>query len=207
MSAHLYRTLHTLALVLATFSPAILAGQSTTLKSTDTSESPAAAIQDANPATTPELESPTIFVADTYTRISLAKVYLDIGQLKLEADGCFTGTYNLTVPLRHSKDESGALRLSLPKDCPFETFLVTGGTMHGIGKSPKAELPPRGIEATVVPDAAHPGCGKLLLTINTGARVLHFESVYSVTPPQNTALDAAVSPSGKATVALPGKKG
>lgn len=122
-------------------------------------------------------EVPRIEVADSETRVLIAKVYLSVGDLVLE-DGALVGNYALRVPLRPGKSEGGTLRL------PVETDLLRiareGAELDGRGHSFKEDKPVRKIVATIHPAEQEKKSGELDLWIDVGDRVIEFRSRYEL---------------------------
>ena len=121
-----------------------------------------------------------IRVEDTGCRILIADVHLKIGDLFFERGETpsLTGTYDIRVPLRSSKNETGGL--ILPLEEPLAVYFRDGGTITGRGKSFQRPDAKRVITCHVKPDEAEPRNGRLRLEIDTGKRVMEFETTYTV---------------------------
>lgn len=127
-----------------------------------------------------------VTVEKTSTRVGIALVRLEIGELVIDADeGTMTGRYEIRVPLKSSKNEGGDLLLFLSTD--IATLMEEGGEIRGIGESDKENMPTRRIEATVLPSTAKEDRGKIRMTVDVGERVLHFDTRFHLlTPPDGT---------------------
>lgn len=125
-------------------------------------------------------EGPRIDVADSSTRVLIAKVHLNVGRLRLE-EGALVGNYALDVPLVPKKSEGGTLRLGF--DTSLEKLLREGGELRGTGHSFKENKPVRKIIATIYPPENEVPKGRLDLEIDVGERVIEFETRYHVRHP------------------------
>jgi hypothetical protein len=125
-------------------------------------------------------EGPRIDVADSSTRVLIAKVHLNVGSLRLE-EGALVGNYALDVPLVPKKSEGGTL--SLRFDTSIDLLLREGGKLRGTGHSFKEDKPPRTIIATIHPPENEAPKGRLDLEIDVGERVIEFETSYHVRQP------------------------
>lgn len=121
-------------------------------------------------------ERMSIQLEDTHTFVGIAKVHLKIGQMSY-ANGKLKGTYDLTVPLRKSKNEQGVMAFDLK--VPVMTLVDNGGTIQGEGICTVATESTRMITCILTPDTALYGTGEALLVIDTGDRVLHFKTRYN----------------------------
>lgn len=132
-------------------------------------------------ADVPSLEAvqavPRIEVADSETRVLIAKVYLSVGDLVLE-DGALVGNYALRVPLRPGKSEGGTLRLPVEKG--LLRMAREGAELDGRGYSFKEDKPVRKIVATIHPAEGESTGGELDLWIDVGDRVIEFRSRYEL---------------------------
>ena len=150
-----------------------------------------------------------IHVADTSTRVLLAEVHLEVSDLVLsEADGAsyLVGTYSIEVPLRRSKDESGAMKLPLNK--PIAHYLKEGGVLEGKGQSFKVPDAKREIVCRIEPAAGRSLKGRITLEIDTGKRVLEFESTFSVSGnPPGTQQVASIKEPAQTSSAIEAKSG
>lgn len=118
----------------------------------------------------------TIQLEDTHTFVGIAKVHLKIGQMTYDS-GKIQGTYDLTVPLRKSKNEQGVMAFDLK--VPVMSLVDHGGTILGEGISTIATEPARAITCILTPDTTTYGTGAALLVIDTGDRILHFKTRYT----------------------------
>jgi hypothetical protein len=116
-------------------------------------------------------------IDDASCRVRLATVHLQINDLNL-VDGSIVGEYTIRVPLMPSKDEVGILNLNL-KDSP-KGYFTKGGQLKGLGYPTNKEEPPRQIIANLSPSPQKKRNGAIQLSIDTGQRVLEFDSAYSV---------------------------
>jgi hypothetical protein len=131
----------------------------------------------------PELEAAPDFyirVADTGSRILIAQVHLRIGDLVLASgnERALTGSYEIEVPMRSSKNETGGLMLPLEVD--LIEYFENGGVLRGRGLSYTRPGAKRLISCEVTPDADSPRRGRLLLEIETEQRVMEFITTYEV---------------------------
>lgn len=115
----------------------------------------------------PELR---VRVEPAQTRVAIASVYLELSDLKVEAD-TLVGSFDLRVPLVPSRDDRGTL--AFPMDAPLEQCLRPGATIHGLASS-KATDRIYPIECTVGPD------GRVRIAVTTRDRTLEFISRYTV---------------------------
>lgn len=118
-----------------------------------------------------------IQVADTETRIKIAKVFLSIGELLVDGEH-LVGNYSIDVPLLPKKSEGGSIRLNLTQS--LESLMTEGGVLKGQGLSFKENLEPRSIVCKVMPSETEARAGRIELLINTGGRELTFESEYAI---------------------------
>ncbi len=134
-----------------------------------------------------------IRVEDAHTRILIAQVKLQIGDLVLDPgdDRSLTGQYAIEVPIRSSKNETGAMNLPLRKD--LDHYLYNGGFLEGQGFSDQRPDAQRDITCRIIPDENDKTAGTLELAIDTGERIMKFETRYSVvdTLPEATAESSA----------------
>lgn len=121
-----------------------------------------------------------ISVEDTNCRILIAQVHLQIGNLTLSGDQqpALTGNYSIDVPIRKSKSETGSM--TLPLEHPLEVYLAEGGVLRGRGISFKDPAAKRQITCEILPDPREIREGTIHLSIDTGKRVMEFESSYTV---------------------------
>ena len=121
-----------------------------------------------------------IKVSDTGCRIMIAQVHLSIGDLVLHGEDplALTGTYSIEVPMRSSKNETGGLILPLEHD--VGTYLRDGGQLKGRGISFQRPEAKRSISCRILPSSPGARTGRLLLAIDTGERVMNFETDYTV---------------------------
>jgi hypothetical protein len=109
-------------------------------------------------------------VEPAQTRVAIASVYLELSDLKVEAD-TLVGSFDLRVPLIPSKDDHGTLALLM--EAPLEQCLRPGATIRGLASSKTADrVYP--IECAVEPD------GRVRIAVTTHDRTLEFTSRYTV---------------------------
>lgn len=109
-------------------------------------------------------------VEPAQTRVAIASIYLELSDLKVEAD-TLVGSFDLRVPLVPSKDDHGTLALLM--DAPLEQCLRPGATIHGLASSKTTDrVYP--IECAVEPD------GRVRIAVTTRDRTLQFNSRYTV---------------------------
>lgn len=116
-------------------------------------------------------------IADASTWVSIAKVKLKITELELQ-EGRLTGSYDLRVPIRTSKNEAGVIDLTFPQQ--IADMRVSGGKMIGTGVRHDGAEEPRDVVCEIIPDESNLDRGKIILKIDTGERVLTFNSTYAV---------------------------
>lgn len=139
-----------------------------------------AATEDADNTCPPEIsgiEGPRIKVQDTTTRVMVAQVHLQIGDMVFE-EGFLRGTYTIEVPMRSSKNEQGSMWFEL--DQSLSDILHNGGVIKGEGRSIKRPEDQRLITCRIVPASASPRQGEIELDIDIGGRVLEFQTSYQV---------------------------
>ena len=117
-------------------------------------------------------------VAEASTKVLIASVYLQIGELHYDGSR-LVGRYAIRVPLRPSKHEEG--RIEFPLSGPLSDYCHMG-TLEGMGVSDRPDVPPRKITCEVRPSATQAHTGQLWLRIDTGHRVLSFLTDYTVLP-------------------------
>jgi len=147
--------------LLAGFAPAGLAGSTTT-----TTESTIAKTWD----------NLTFRIEDSSCFVGIAPVYLSVSELRPE--GRFlTGTYEIRVPLKKSKNSSG--RIVLPLDVTVQELRENGGTLRGKAVSRKKNKKPNAVVCEI-----HPQKEQLIrLAITTPDRTINFKSRYQVVEP------------------------
>ncbi|MGC1480423.1 MAG: hypothetical protein WA771_07960 [Chthoniobacterales bacterium] len=124
-------------------------------------------------------------VADTSTRVQVAKVSLSVGTMTAR-DGNLVGTYSITVPLMESKSETGQIVLPLTKN--LASYVQDGGSLTGTGVSAKdSEDGNRKIEARFSPVDPATNQGRINLQIQTSQRTLEFDSTYRIAEPTSAA--------------------
>ena len=111
--------------------------------------------------------------------VGLAIVKLDVDRLVLVGDK-LVGEYSIRVPLKSSKDENG--RLELCAVDPVGDFAASGAKLVGFAYPlDKEGEAPRNVTAVAKPSPdGSSGRGVLLLEIDTGTRVLGFETEYRI---------------------------
>jgi hypothetical protein len=72
-------------------------------------------------------------LAPAKTRVGLARVNLEVRDLRLAATDTIVGTYEITVPLAPWKNDRGAV--SLRAEESLERLTTDGGTLSGSGHS------------------------------------------------------------------------
>lgn len=115
-------------------------------------------------------------VADAVTYVKLAKVNLSVGTMTV-VNGKLVGTYSIDVPLMKSKYEKGRIILPLSKD--LEDLVRKGGSVTGKGVAEEgSQSGDRKIDARFGSYDSETKGGRILLTIDTGKRILEFDSTY-----------------------------
>ena len=125
-----------------------------------------------------EEESIAVDVADAVTYVQVAKINLSVGTMTVDK-GKLLGTYSINVPLLKSKSEKGRIILPLLKD--LDAYVRNGGSISGEGIAEEgSQRGHRKIDVRFSPcDSATKG-GRIQLTIDTGKRILEFESTYQL---------------------------
>jgi len=103
------------------------------------------------------------------TKVGLAKVYLEVSQLRLTGNE-LTGSYAIRVPLLPYKNETGTIRLETPAS--LEQLETIGGRLTGSARSDDDET--RVVNCEVDPH------GTIRIDIATGQRTLSFNTEYEV---------------------------
>lgn len=116
-------------------------------------------------------------IADASTWVSIARVNLKISELSLE-EGRLTGKYDMKVPLFSKNNEGGKIDLKFSK--AITDLRETGGMMEGVGikNDNSAEL--RDVTCEIFPSDDNKDRGRIVLKIDTGDRVLTFDTTYAV---------------------------
>lgn len=117
----------------------------------------------------------SIDVADSSTYVNLARVDLEVGEMSF-VDGKLVGNYAIDVPLLSSKSERGRIILSLLEE--VEIYARDGGTIVGEGIAEGKDEKPRKITVAFSPWDSETEKGGIQLKIDTGERILEFESTY-----------------------------
>lgn len=123
-------------------------------------------------------------VESTSTRVGLARVNLKMTDMKWVGDRLI-GHYDLQVPLLASKNEVGKFNLLAEND--IDSMRGQGGKLEGIGIKDFDSDRHRRVKGEVIPDRNEPDRGVLLLSIDTGTRVLNFRTRYHVVPSDDAA--------------------
>jgi hypothetical protein len=112
-------------------------------------------------------------VEKTQTRVSLARVSLELNEVKYES-GYLTGNYQIRVPLARRYNDIGVISLGVED---IENMRVNGGTITGVGISKKD-----GVEYAVIckVEPSNVNGGKLDLKITMDGRVLRFNTTYEL---------------------------
>lgn len=131
--------------------------------------------QSSDIASPSPLHSLVVRVVPCSAWAGLAKVYLEVAPMRYNGRQ-FVGGYDFRVPLMKSKSETG--RITLPCPDAGTLILTNGGSLCGKGLSDKVGMPERGITADLQPDSKNPGQGSIVLTIDTGHRLVVFRSQY-----------------------------
>ena len=113
-------------------------------------------------------------VEPAQTRVAIASVYLELSDLKVQAD-TLVGSFELRVPLLPAKDDHGTLALLM--DAPLQECLRPGATIHGLASSNTTDrVYP--IACALEPD------GRVRIAVTTHDRTLEFTSRYTVLQPR-----------------------
>lgn len=111
-------------------------------------------------------------------QIENSKAYVGIAAVKLsvstlrQVDGKLVGDYNIEVPLKKSKNDSGRIELEI--DDSFEKIGEEGGTLRGFAFSSKEDKKPNLVVCKVGPLSDK----DIELAITTEHRTLNFDSKY-----------------------------
>lgn len=151
-----------------------------------------------------------IYIANTTTQVTdssfltgsiTVDVELRIGKLEKQ-ENAIIGHYEVRVDmsdipaalrvLAGSKNEEGTI--SLPTEETFNELLTEGGKLEGVGYCPdKGES--RKIVCTILPLPKNAKSGSVKMMIDSGKRVMHFDSRYSTTLPITLPVsDPAIKP-------------
>jgi hypothetical protein len=94
-------------------------------------------------------------------------------------DHTLSGLYEVNVPLRRSRGDSGTILLQLTM--PVNELKADGGILEGKGfSSASPDDQPHLITCTLIPTGDAGDTGTLSLSIQTPERVLKFETTYRV---------------------------
>jgi len=115
-------------------------------------------------------------VEDSSAFVGIAPVYLTVSELKPEGE-FLTGTYEIRVPLRKSKNDTG--RIVLPLDVTVKELGENGGTLRGKAISEKNDEKPNIIVCEILPQKDR----LIRLAITTPDRTVNFKSRYQVVEP------------------------
>lgn len=118
-------------------------------------------------------------IADASTWVSIAQVNLKITDLALK-EGRLTGKYDMKVPLFSSNNEDGQIQLSFAQK--IVELREHGGVMEGFGIKGDKTAARREVSCEIIPSDENKDCGKIVLKIDTGERVLTFNTTYAVEP-------------------------
>lgn len=121
----------------------------------------------------------TLVVDPARTRVLIAQVMLTVSDLtSVEIDGRLTlkGRYEIEVPLRKSKNETG--ELFLPFAEAGESIFSEGGELGGWCDSETFPDSERLLYCRFTPDEAMEGVGRLDLHIDLGNRIVKFVTEY-----------------------------
>jgi len=119
-----------------------------------------------------------IKIADAATHVTAAQVNLSVENLKV-VKGELVGNYSISVPLLKSKFEKGRIILPLSKE--LQAYIRNGGTVTGSGIAEEgSQTGSRKIDARFSAYDDDTNGGSLRLTIDTGERVMVFDSSYQV---------------------------
>lgn len=122
-------------------------------------------------------EPSRVMIGDARTRVFLFSVYLTVGEV-VEQDKQLHGGYRIRVPSSSSDNEEGKVILELENS--LQEIMTTGGTVKGKGISTNSKHPERIIVCEFTPDTSKENNGKVRMTVDTGERVLRFNSTYEV---------------------------
>ncbi len=119
----------------------------------------------------------TFRIEDAHTRVGWVRVNLIMSELKWVGDRMI-GNYDIQVPLFSSKNEVGKFDLHAETD--IGRLRTGGGKLEGLGIKDFDSGRTRQIKGEVIPDSHKPDSGVLLLSIDTGNRILHFRTRYHI---------------------------
>ncbi len=123
--------------------------------------------------TDPEWEPLSFRIEDSRAFVGIAPVYLSVSELKPE-EGFLVGTYEITVPLKRSKNDWG--KIMLPLDLKVEKLGAEGGVLRGEAHSEKKKDLVNQIVCEIIPEEDQ----AVRLAITTEHRTLEFKSRYTV---------------------------
>jgi hypothetical protein len=72
-------------------------------------------------------------LAPAKTRVGIARINLDVRDLRLEGDDTIVGVYEIKIPMAPWRNDSGEISLHAPE--PLEQLTADGGTLSGSGLS------------------------------------------------------------------------
>ena len=124
--------------------------------------------------TDPAWQELSFEIEDTRCFVGIAGVYLSVSELKPE-NGYLVGRYEIRVPLRKSKNDSGKIYLPL-EDTSVDYLGRKGGVLRGKALSDKDEEVSNLVVCEIIPEQDQ----AILLSITTNHRTLSFESRYTV---------------------------
>ncbi|MFP4157297.1 MAG: hypothetical protein ACLFU4_06735 [Opitutales bacterium] len=123
--------------------------------------------------TDPDWEPLSFRIEDSRAFVGIAPVYLSVSELKPE-DGFLVGTYEIKVPLKHSKNDWG--KIVLPLDSKVEELGAEGGVLRGKAHSDKKKKKTSEIVCEIIPEKDQ----AIRLAITTEHRTIEFKSRYTV---------------------------
>ena len=111
------------------------------------------------------------------TWVSIAQVKLAISQIDIK-DGRLTGFYDMQVPMFSENDEAGYINLSYSG--PIADIRNNGGCMEGESIRWDNKSVRRKVNLEIYPDESDKDRGNVIFKIDTGERILTFETTYEL---------------------------
>jgi len=126
--------------------------------------------------THPEWEVLSFRIEDSRAFVGIAPVYLSVSELKPK-DGFLVGRYQISVPLKRSKNDWGTIML--PLDAKVGELSAEGGILQGTAHSAKKKDKKSEIVCEIMPEKNQ----AIRLAITTDQRTIRFKSRYTVIDP------------------------
>ena len=109
-------------------------------------------------------------LAPARTRVGIARVNLQVSDLRMETTDTIVGTYEIKIPMAPWRNDRGAISLHAPE--PLDRITAAGGTLSGSGLSEDGQT--HGIICDFETD------GFVAIHITTPDRELEFRTRYEL---------------------------